>query len=56
MRNIGACIRHVHNKNYIDSRLSDEFYNIIMNHYDKPNEFILELMLSAVDTMESGYD
>lgn len=56
MRNMSACIRHVHNKNYIDSRLSDEFCNIIMNHYDKPNEFIMELMLSAVDTMESGYD
>jgi len=56
MRNMSACIKHVHNKNYIDSRLSDEFCNIIMNHYDKPNEFILELMLSAVDTMESGYD
>lgn len=56
MRNMSACIRHVHNKNYIDSRLSDEFCNIIMNHYDKPNEFILELMLSAVDTMESCYD
>lgn len=56
MRNMGACIRHIHNKNYIDSRLSDEFCNIIMNHYDKPNEFILELMLSAVDTMEYGYD
>ena len=55
MRNMSACIRHVHNKNYIDYRLSDEFCNIIMNHYDKPNEFILELMLSAVDTMESGY-